>query len=303
MVVIFLLQMYSNKLILAPMVRVGTLPMRLCALDYGADLVYTDEIIDKKIIKTERIVNKGLGTVDFVHNDTVVFRTTAKEKNRVIFQMGSASPELALEAALKVKNDVAGIDLNCGCPKHFSVHAGMGSALLKNQELLCSILKMLVDNVELPITCKIRMLETEEETIKLVQKIEATGVRAIALHCRTVSERPKDKGHWEIFKPISDALQDIPLIANGDIYSWSDIEKVRQSGIRSVMIARAAQRNPSVFRRQGELPIEKVIEKYVRYSVQYDMPYQNVKFVVAPMISSHKKRSEVTRSKSLQEIW
>jgi tRNA-dihydrouridine synthase 2 len=53
--------------------------------------------------------------------------------------MGTASPELALEAALKVKNDVAAIDINCGCPKHFSVHAGMGAALLRTPDLLCEV--------------------------------------------------------------------------------------------------------------------------------------------------------------------
>lgn len=48
---------YENKVILAPMVRVGTLPMRLLALSYGADIVYTEEIIDWKLIKSERRVN------------------------------------------------------------------------------------------------------------------------------------------------------------------------------------------------------------------------------------------------------
>lgn len=48
---------YDNKVILAPMVRVGTLPMRLLALRYGADIVYTEELIDWKLLKSERRVN------------------------------------------------------------------------------------------------------------------------------------------------------------------------------------------------------------------------------------------------------
>jgi tRNA-dihydrouridine synthase 2 len=48
---------YSNKIIMAPMVRIGTLPMRLLALTYGADLVYTEELIDWKILRTDRVVN------------------------------------------------------------------------------------------------------------------------------------------------------------------------------------------------------------------------------------------------------
>lgn len=49
---------YQNKLILAPMVRVGTLPLRLLALRYGADIVYSPELIAKKLLKTNRIENR-----------------------------------------------------------------------------------------------------------------------------------------------------------------------------------------------------------------------------------------------------
>lgn len=48
---------YADKLILAPMVRIGTLPMRLLALDYGADIVYTEELIDWKLLRSVRREN------------------------------------------------------------------------------------------------------------------------------------------------------------------------------------------------------------------------------------------------------
>ena len=48
---------YTNKIIMAPMVKIGTLPTRILALRYGADLVYTEEIIDWKLTKSKRIVN------------------------------------------------------------------------------------------------------------------------------------------------------------------------------------------------------------------------------------------------------
>lgn len=54
---------YANKIILAPMVRVGTLPMRLLALKYGADIVYTEELIDWKFLKSIRRIN---GTTFFI---------------------------------------------------------------------------------------------------------------------------------------------------------------------------------------------------------------------------------------------
>jgi tRNA-dihydrouridine synthase 2 len=77
---------YRNKLILAPMVRVGTLPMRLLALEYGADIVYSEEIIDKSILATQRIVNQALGTIDYVRDgNRLVYRTNELDTPNVFY--------------------------------------------------------------------------------------------------------------------------------------------------------------------------------------------------------------------------
>ncbi len=77
---------YRNKQILAPMVRAGTLPLRLLALEHGADIVYSEEIIDRKIARCRRVINDKLGTVDFVaqsgKENVVVFRTYADSSVR-----------------------------------------------------------------------------------------------------------------------------------------------------------------------------------------------------------------------------
>ena len=51
---------------LAPMVRASTLPLRILALKYGASHVYSEELVDRSIMASERVVNEDLGTVDFV---------------------------------------------------------------------------------------------------------------------------------------------------------------------------------------------------------------------------------------------
>lgn len=53
---------------------------------------------------------------------------------------------------------MAGIDINMGCPKEFSIKGGMGAALLTNTEVAKDILKTLVNNVKVPVTCKIRYI-------------------------------------------------------------------------------------------------------------------------------------------------
>ena len=72
-----------------------------------------------------------------------------------------------------------------GCPKTFSIQGGMGAALLTNPDLIKDILDTLVRNLNVPITAKIRLLPDVKDTIQLMNIIQNTGVKAIALHGRT----------------------------------------------------------------------------------------------------------------------
>lgn len=87
---------------------------------------------------------------------SVVFRTCALERDRVVLQLGTANAERALRVAKMMENDVAAIDINMGCPKEFSIKGGMGAALLANPDRAKDILRTLVQNTKVPITCKIR---------------------------------------------------------------------------------------------------------------------------------------------------
>ncbi|XP_078525185.1 tRNA-dihydrouridine(20) synthase [NAD(P)+]-like isoform X2 [Lissotriton helveticus] len=254
---------YRSKNILAPMVRVGMLPMRLLALDYGADIVYCEELIDIKVLQCRRIVNEALETVDFIApDDRVIFRTCEKEKKHVVFQMGSADPGRALAAAKLIEDDVAGIDINMGCPKEYSTKGGMGAALLSDPDKIEQILSTLVKGISKPVTCKIRILPTLDETLALVRRIERTGVAAIAVHG-------------------SGGSQD-------HIKEYADIETFRQAtNASSVMLARAAMWNPSIFRKEGPLPLEGVMQEYIKYAVRYENHYTNTKYCLCQMLREH----------------
>lgn len=122
----------QDKLILAPMVRIGTTPFRVLALRNGADLVFTEELIANKLANTQRVYNELLDTIDYVSekDGNVVLRITKEERDRLVLQIGANDPDIALKAALKVKEDIVAVDVNMGCPKHFSTHGNMGSKLL-----------------------------------------------------------------------------------------------------------------------------------------------------------------------------
>ena len=280
---------YRDKYILAPMVRIGTLPMRLLCLKYGADLVYSEEIVDHKMLQCKRIINSDLGTVDYVWNDgTIVFRTCNEEKDKVIFQMGTSDADRALKVAQMVEEDVAGIDVNMGCPKEFSIKGGMGAALLSNPANIHNILTCLVQGVKKPVTCKIRILPQLNDTLELVKMIESTGVKAIAVHGRTKDERNEQQNHNDFIAVIA-AHSSIPVIANGgseNIHCYADITSFAKStNCSSVMIARAAMLNASIFRKEGTLPLETVIRDYLAIAVQYDSPSPCVKYSVQRMLS------------------
>ncbi|KAM8751530.1 tRNA-dihydrouridine(20) synthase [NAD(P)+]-like [Acanthopagrus schlegelii] len=280
---------FRNITALAPMVRVGTLPMRLLALDYGADVVYCEELIDIKMAQCQRVVNDVLETVDFVApDDRVMFRTCEREKDRVIFQMGTADPDRALVVARLVEKDVAAIDVNMGCPKEYSTKGGMGAALLSDPDKIEAILKKLVAGVSIPVTCKIRILPSVEETVSLVKRIEKTGVTAIAVHGRLKEERPRHPLHCDYIQAVAQAVS-IPVIANGGsldlVKTNADIEEFRKAtGASSVMLARAAMWNASVFSSQGPLPVERVMEEYIKYAIQYDNNAFNTKYCLCQML-------------------
>ncbi|XP_020490606.2 tRNA-dihydrouridine(20) synthase [NAD(P)+]-like [Labrus bergylta] len=280
---------FCNITALAPMVRVGTLPMRLLALDYGADVVYCEELIDIKMAQCHRVENQVLQTVDFVApDDRVMFRTCEREKDRVVFQMGTADPDRALTVAQLVEKDVAAIDVNMGCPKEYSTKGGMGAALLSDPDKIEAILKKLVTGVSIPVTCKIRILPSVEDTVSLVQRIEKTGVAAVAVHGRLKEERPRHPLHCDYIQAVARAVS-IPVIANGGsldmVKTNADIEEFRKAtGASSVMLARAAMWNASVFTDQGPLPLEKVMEDYLKYAIRYDNNAYNSKYCLCQML-------------------
>ncbi|GBP76712.1 tRNA-dihydrouridine(20) synthase-like [Eumeta japonica] len=285
------------------MVRIGTLPMRLLALRYGADIVYTEELIDWKFLRSKRRINDILKTVDFIDQSdgTVVFRTCAEEKEKVVLQLGTCDAERALKVAKLVEQDVAALDINMGCPKEFSIKGGMGVALLYNTEKAFHILKTLVENLSIPVTCKIRIFDTAEETLKVVEKLVSSGIAAIAIHGRTRDERPRHPVHTDIIHYIADKIN-IPVIANGgskEIDKYEDILKFKElTGCSSVMLARAAEWNCSIFRKEGLLDMDTVIKDYLRLAVDYDNSPSNTKYCIQNIL---RELQETPRGKQFLE--
>ncbi|KHJ48604.1 hypothetical protein D918_00906 [Trichuris suis] len=301
--------------ILAPMVRVTTLPFRLLALNYGADLVYTEEMVDHKVIRCQRIVNDAQGTIDFVcsDEDDPVFRISQQESSKLVFQIvfihGTSDPGRALAAAQLVEEDVAAIDVNMGCPKSFSLAGGMGAALLNKPYLVEEILTTLVKSVRKPVTCKIRLLPKLDDTLELCKLIERCGVSAVAIHGRTTAERSTCKNHNASIAAIARSLR-LPVIANGgsnEIFSHADLEKFREAtDCRHVMIGRAAIKNPSIFCPEGLLDFDSVVATYLEYATRAEECVKTAKYVLQRMYKERNSTPDgqlIVQVSTLRELW
>lgn len=285
---------YKGKMILAPMVRIGTLPTRLLALEYGADIVYTEEIIDWRLLRSRRVENRLLDTVDYVDmtDDTLVLRFARAERGHVVLQIGTSDPDRAVKVAKMVQDDVDGIDVNMGCPKAFSLKGGMGAALLTQPQKVEKILCSLVKAVDIPVTCKIRILSNLQDTLNLVDVIQQTGVAALAVHGRTKEERPNNKNHVDVIQKVVEHAS-IPVIANGGSANNREgqentFEGIQQfwktTGASSVMVARAAEWNISVFSDKGKQGIYEIVGQYLDYAIKYDQPYIVSKYSIQQIL-------------------
>ena len=334
---------YRGKIVLAPMVRSGELPSRLLALHYGADLVWGTssevalfdnilttltgpETVDRSMIGTTRKVNPATNTIDFTrlpshgakqpnkeNKESLIYRLHPElEGKRLIFQIGTSDPKRAVQAARIVAGDVAGIDVNAGCPKSFSTSDGMGAALLRTPDKLCAILEALVKEIstefEIGISVKIRLLETPELTETLVRKLCATGITGLTIHCRTTPMRPRERAIREQLKTIGDICREngVACLMNGDVENREQAEKlIEEFGVDGAMIATAAEANSSCFRSKADGGLAEwkdVVEKYIRMSLNVQNRWGNTKYLLNHLIPGKQAvYREVTCSKSYHQ--
>jgi tRNA-dihydrouridine synthase 2 len=279
------------------------------------------------MIGTTRKVNESLSTIDFTRlpsqghktpdknqKESLIYRIhPEREGRKLIFQIGTSDPERAVQAARIVAGDVAGIDVNAGCPKPFSTSGGMGAALLQTPDKLASILEALVKEIstefEIGISVKIRLLETPEKTEALVRKLCATGITGLTIHCRTTPMRPRERAIREQLKMIADICREngVACLMNGDVTNRTEAEQlITEYGVDGAMIATAAESNPSCFRSiadGGMAPWEEAVEQYIKTCSEVENRWGNTKFLLTQMIPGKKSvYREVMSSKGYQQI-
>ena len=187
-------------------------------------------------------------------------RDTAKSRRRidhagepapVAVQIAGADPALMADAArYNVAHGAQIVDINMGCPAKKVCNAAAGSALLANEPLVAAIVAAVVRAVDVPVTLKIRTgtHPGARNAVAIARIAEDAGVAALTVHGRTRACAFVGPVEYDTIAAVKRAVR-IPVIANGDIGSPEDAREVlRRTGADAVMIGRAAQGRPWIFR-------------------------------------------------------
>ena len=238
-----------NNIILAPMAVVSDLPFRLLCHELGAGLVCMEMVSAKAIYYN----NKNTDSLMEIHPD----------EGAASLQLFGSDPVILSEMAKRIEDRPhAFLDINMGCPVPKVVNNGEGSALMKDPKLVEEILTALVKATQKPVTVKIRkgFDESHVNAVEIAKIAESCGVAAVAVHGRTREQYYSGRADWDIIRQVKEAVS-IPVLGNGDVDSPEKAEQMlRETGCDGVMIGRAAQGNPWIFRevteylREGTIP-------------------------------------------------
>ncbi len=230
----------ANPVFVAPMAGVTDRPFRKLCKRLGAGYAVSEMAASNPklwdSVKTSRRLNHD-GEID-----------------PISVQIAGADPEMMAQAAVfNISKGAKIIDINMGCPAKKVCNVASGSALLKHEDLVVAILKAVVNACRppnVPVTLKTRTGWDRENknVLRIATLAEEIGISALTLHGRTRVDMYNGQAEYDTIKSVKAALR-IPVVANGDIDSPHKAKYVLDyTGADAVMIGRAAQGNPWIFR-------------------------------------------------------
>ncbi len=229
-----------NTLFVAPMAGVTDRPFRQLCRQFGAGYAVSEMVTSRpdlqKSLKTSRRAN---------HDG---------EPGPIAVQIAGTDAQMMADAArYNIDRGAQIIDINMGCPAKKVCNKWAGSALMQDEVLALEIVGAVVAAAQphgVPVTLKMRTgwCQTEKNALTIARAAESAGVQMVTVHGRTREQGYKGEAEYDTIAAVKAALR-IPVVANGDITSPEKAREVLQkTGADALMIGRAAQGRPWIFR-------------------------------------------------------
>lgn len=230
----------ANNVFVAPMAGVTDRPFRQLCRAFGAGYAVSEMVTSRKelwnSLKTSRRAN---------HEG---------EPGPVAVQIaGTEAAMMAEAAAYNVDRGAQIIDINMGCPAKKVCNKWAGSALMQDEPLALAIAEAVVAACAprgVPVTLKMRTgwAASHRNAVALARAFEGAGIQMLTVHGRTREQGYKGAAEYETIAAVKAAVR-IPVVANGDVTSPRKAREVlAATGADAVMVGRAAQGRPWIFR-------------------------------------------------------
>ena len=237
----------EGDLILSPMDGYSDQPFRSLCRELGSAISYTEFINALDVLQDNPRLPPRLAFLP--------------AERPVVYQIFDSEPARLLEVALRLQEHSPDIiDINMGCSAKDVSGRGAGAGLLRTPEKIAQVFYALSRALRVPVTGKIRLGWDDQSLnyLQIARIIQDNGGALVAVHGRTKSQGYGGQADWDAIAEVRQALS-IPVIANGDVRTVADIERIQaHTGCQGVMIGRAAIGNPWIFSRldRSQVPPE-----------------------------------------------
>ncbi|KAI9817505.1 MAG: hypothetical protein M1827_001115 [Pycnora praestabilis] len=258
------------KMVLAPMVDQSEFVWRLLTRSFMPPdasnnlLAYTPMLHSRLFMETSKFRNLHFQPVQQGLDSPMDSSQTSEASTSDVYLDGNPSidrplfvqfcansPEELLKAAEYVRPYCDAVDLNLGCPQGIARKGHYGAFLQEDWDLIYRLINRLHTQLSIPVTAKMRILETKERTLEYAKMVLSAGASIITVHGRQRQQKGHNTGlaDWTVIRYLRDNLPaDTVIFANGNILRREDIQRcLDETGADGVMSAEGNLYNPAIF--------------------------------------------------------